>query len=113
MTDKKDAKSAPAGGAGMSSADAKNWESRLRTEYEAPHKWNEAWGELFSRGIPGEYGARIEFLKDELSKQPKTEKTFQDGQAFPKFGTIEFRKQKCGYYDPLAEENQLPQDGTK
>lgn len=96
------------GGAGMTADAAKNWEGRLRTEYEAPHKWNEAWGELFNNGIPGEYGARAEFLSNELNNLPKTSLDYKDGSAFPKFGQVESRKQKFGWYDPLAPENQLP-----
>jgi len=93
----------------MTSDAAKNWEGRLRTEYEAPHKWNEAWGELFNNGIPGEYGARAEFLKKEIDAQPTVEVKYPDGSNFPKFGQNESRKQKFGWYDPLAPENQLPE----
>ena len=135
MADKGE-KSKPSGGSGMTAADAKNWEGRLKTEYEAPHKWNEAWGELFQNGIPCEYGARAEFLKTELQATKPLTLNFQDGVPFQKYGQVESRKQKFGYgymlsiclthsifplfltcpslpritryFDPLAPENQLP-----
>lgn len=93
------------GGAGMTAGDAKNWEVRLKTEYEAPHKWNEAWGELFNRGIPGEYKERMEYLKDELSRQPKTELSITPGAGFKDNLTLEsYKRIKFGWSDPLAEE---------
>lgn len=52
-------------------AEAANWNARCITEEEAPHKWNEAWGQLFDSGIPHDYAERIEFLEKELSSCPK------------------------------------------
>ncbi len=92
------------GGAGMTADAAKNWEQRLKTEYEAPHKWNEAWGELFNRGIPGEYKEKIEYLKDELKRQPETKCTYAPGEAFKELSLLSYKRTKFGYYDPLEEE---------
>ena len=47
-------------------ADAKNWEQRLRSEQEAPHKWNESWGSLFNGDVPHDYNQRIEHYKSVL-----------------------------------------------
>ena len=63
-------------------AEAKNWEQRVLTEQEAPHKWNEAWGSLFNNGVPHEYNARIKYLEEELKKMP-------GGKALPKYGVGE------------------------
>ncbi len=60
-------------------AEAKNWEQRLITEQEAPHKWAEAWGELFDNGIPHEYEPRIKHLEEELKKIPAAK-------PLPKYG---------------------------
>jgi hypothetical protein len=49
-------------------ADAKNFEGTVKTEMEAPHKWNETWGELFFSGVPFEYPERIAYLEDQLKK---------------------------------------------
>lgn len=92
------------GGAGMTADAAKNWEQRLKTEYEAPHKWNEAWGELFNRGIPGEYKERMEFLKNELKLQPVTKCTYAPGEAFKELSLLSYKRCKFGYSDPLEEE---------
>ena len=48
-------------------AEAANHTQRCLTEEEAPHKWNEAWGQLFSGGIPHDYKDRVEFLSLDLS----------------------------------------------
>ncbi len=60
-------------------ADAKNWEQRLITEQEAPHKWNEAWGGLFDNGVPHDYTKRIQHLEEKL-------KTIPPLQSLPKYG---------------------------
>jgi len=106
MAEKGDVKKA-SGGA-MTSGEAKNWEGRLRTEAEAPHKWNAAWGELFNNGIPGDYGERAEYLKESIKEGTDSEVTYKDGTSFHSCGQEMFRKQKFGYFDPLAPENQLP-----
>lgn len=60
-------------------AEAKNWEQRLKTEQEAPHKWNESWGSLFDNGVPHEYNSRINHLEEEMKKMPNVG-------ALPKYG---------------------------
>jgi hypothetical protein len=60
-------------------ADAKNWEDRLRTEAEAPHKWNESWGELFNNGVPHDYSERIKYFEKEVAAMPA-------GSVLPKYG---------------------------
>ena len=59
-------------------AQAKNWEDRLKIESEAPHKWNENWGELFPSGVPHDYSERIKYLEAEVNKMPV-------GQVLPKY----------------------------
>ncbi len=51
-------------------ADAQNWEQRVKGELEAPHKWNETWGQLFSGGAPTSYPERTQYLQDELKNIP-------------------------------------------
>ncbi len=65
---------------------AKNWEDRLKIEADAPHKWNENWGELFDNGVPHDYGERIKYLQNEISKMPK-------GKILPKYGVGESFKE--------------------
>jgi hypothetical protein len=60
-------------------AEAKNWEDRVRTEQEAPHRWAETWGELFDNGVPHTYDERIKHLESKLEKMPKK-------QDIPKYG---------------------------
>jgi hypothetical protein len=74
-------------------AEAANHLARCNTEQEAPHKWNEAWGQLFSGAIPHEYPARIEFLENELKELPAMG-------ALPKYGTgAPFREVDFGRYN--------------
>lgn len=61
-------------------AEAANHTSRCLTEEQAPHKWNEAWGQMFSGGIPHEYPERIEYLQQELKNCPPVT-------GAPKYGT--------------------------
>jgi hypothetical protein len=77
-------------------ADAKNWEQRLITEQEAPHKWNESWGELFNSGVPHEYNQRIKYLEDQLKTIPatKTLPKYGVGQAFKEIGNNDYRRKK-------------------
>jgi hypothetical protein len=49
-------------------SEMKNWEQRVLTEMEAPHKWNEAWGDFFAKGIPIEYGEKIKYLEGEMKR---------------------------------------------
>ena len=49
-------------------AELRNFEETVRTESEAPHKWNETWGALFNNGVPFEYPERIAYLEGELKK---------------------------------------------
>ena len=60
-------------------AEAANWNARCLTEEEAPHKWTEAWGQMFSNGIPHDYRERIDFLEKELANCP-------DQPEIPKYG---------------------------
>jgi hypothetical protein len=60
-------------------AEAKNWEDRIHTEQEAPHKWNEAWGELFNNELPHDYGKRVDYLEKQLKSLPPA-------QSLPKYG---------------------------
>ena len=82
-------------------ADATNWDARVRTEQEAPHKWNEAWGQMFANSIPFDYQDRIKFLQNELANCPvqKPRSKYGSGDPFPTFGAQDFRYKK---YDPLA-----------
>ncbi|KAJ1440536.1 hypothetical protein B484DRAFT_443414 [Ochromonadaceae sp. CCMP2298] len=68
------AAAAAADGAGKKApnpeADCKNWEQRLRSEQEAPTKWNEAWGSLFDNGVPHEQVARIKHYEQVLTTRP-------------------------------------------
>ena len=47
-----------------------NQEFLFPQELEAPHKWNNAWGEFFRvpGGVPQEYNERIEYIEAELLK---------------------------------------------
>lgn len=60
-------------------ADAKNWNDRLITEAEAPHKWAESWGQLFDNGVPHEYDKRLNFFEEKLKDYPT-------GKILPKYG---------------------------
>jgi hypothetical protein len=60
-------------------AEAKNWEDRVRTELEAPHKWAESWGTLFDNGVPHQYDKKIEHLQSQLKSMP-------NAQSLPKYG---------------------------
>ena len=51
-------------------AEVKNWEQRIQQEQEAPHKWNEAWGELFKNDLPHEYPSRVKYLEEKLKTLP-------------------------------------------
>lgn len=84
-------------------ADAKNWEQRLITEQEAPHKWNEAWGELFDNGVPHEYSKRIKYLEEQLKTVPplKPLPKYGLGSGFKEIGIggQDCRKKKLFYKD--------------
>ena len=75
-------------------AEAANWEARCVTEEEAPHKWNEAWGQMFTSGIPHDYAERIEFLENELKQCPALERPPKYGGSapFPRMGAASFVK---------------------
>lgn len=49
-----------------------NWEQRVKTELEAPHKWNEAWGTYFCNDVPMEYESRVKYFSEELKKFPQS-----------------------------------------
>ena len=63
-------------------ADAANWNARCITEMEAPHKWAEAWGQMFQTEIPHEYKDRVAYLEKELKALPELK-------AYPKYGGSE------------------------
>ena len=75
-------------------AEAANHLARCKTEEEAPHKWNEAWAQLFSGAIPHEYPERIAFLEEELKNLPEM------AARVPKYGTgAAFREVDFGRYN--------------
>jgi len=52
-------------------AQQRNWEQRVVSENESPHKWNETWGELFEKiEVPFDYEKRIEYLQAKLKRLP-------------------------------------------
>jgi hypothetical protein len=75
-------------------AEAANWNARCITEEQAPVKWNEAWGQMFSGAIPHDYGERIEFLENELRNCPNVARPakYGCGGPFPKYGADKFTK---------------------
>ncbi len=77
-------------------ADLKNWEQRLITEQEAPHKWAEAWGELFDNGVPHAYDSRIKHLEEQVKKIPaiKALPKYGVGQPFKEIGGNDYRRKK-------------------
>jgi hypothetical protein len=88
-------------------AEQKNWEQRLKTEGEVVHKWNEAWGSLFDSGVPHDYDARVQYLKQKL-------KDTQTVQALPKYGVgppfrevgqRDYKRKKMFRDDPLDYED--------
>ena len=50
----------------------RNWEQRVVSENESPHKWNETWGMLFEKtlDLPFDYEKRIEYLQAKLKRLP-------------------------------------------
>jgi hypothetical protein len=80
-------------------AEAKNWEQRLKTEQEAPHKWSEAWGSLFDNGVPHEYNKRVQYLESELKKVPNSKPLpkYGVGQPFKEMGFGDFKRKKLFY----------------
>lgn len=83
-------------------ADAKNWEQRLRSEQEAPHKWNEAWGSLFNNGVPHDYHERIKYYEEILKSKPRPQvpPKYGVGQPFREPTTTDFRRRKM-FEDPV------------
>jgi hypothetical protein len=77
-------------------ADAKNWEQRLHSEQEAPHKWNEAWGSLFNNGVPHDYNERIKYYEDKLKSKPnlRIPSKYGVGQPFREPTSVDFRRKK-------------------
>lgn len=82
-------------------ADAKNWEQRLRSEQEAPHKWDEAWGSLFNNGVPHDYNARIKHYEAILKSKPAPQvpSKYGVGQAFKEPKNCDFKRKKM-FQDP-------------
>jgi len=77
-------------------ADAANWNARVLTEIDAPHKWNEAWGQMFEGSVPHDYIERIKFLENELKNCPpvKALPKYGVGEPFPKLGSKDYRRKK-------------------
>ena len=77
-------------------ADAKNWEQRLKSEQEAPHKWNEAWGSEFNHGVPHDYEQRIKHFQDVLHSKPPLNvlPKYGVGPAFKEPPSSDFRRKK-------------------
>jgi len=75
-------------------ADAANWNDRVLTELEAPHKWNEAWGQLFQSEVPHEYKERIQYLENELKGLPpvKPNPKYGGSEPFPTFAETNNRR---------------------
>lgn len=86
-------------------ADAKNWEQRLKSEQEAPHKWNEAWGSLFNNGVPHDYKEKIEYYKAVLNSKPpaKVPPKYGLGAGFKEPGA-DFKRKKM-FRDPSEEDD--------
>ena len=72
----------------------KNWEQRLLTEMEAPHKWNEAWGDLFSYGVPIEYSERIKYLEYELKNMKPPPIAIKAGEGYKDIGNKDYKRKK-------------------
>jgi len=77
-------------------ADAKNWEDRLKTEADAPHKWAETWGSLFDNGVPNDYESRKQFYLNKLEEVPavKVLPRYGLGEAFKEIGGKDYRRKK-------------------
>lgn len=79
-------------------AAAQNWEQRVRGELEAPHKWNETWGQLFSGGTPTTYPDRVRHLEEELKKIPPDRRQLPPkygvGEPFQEIRGQDFRRKK-------------------
>lgn len=85
-------------------ADAKNWEQRLRTEQEAPHKWNDSWGSLFNSGVPHDYNERIKHLNEVLKSKPNLNipSKYGVGQPFREPSCNDYRRKKL-FKDPFDD----------
>lgn len=78
-------------------ADAQNWNQRVKGELEAPHTWNETWGQLFGRGIPLDYTERANYLEEQLKKMPggtKLPPKYGVGPPFKEIEGQDFRRKK-------------------
>lgn len=86
-------------------ADAKNWEQRLKSEQEAPHKWNEAWGSLFNNGVPHDYKDKIEYYKGILHSKPPPQvpPKYGVGAGFKEIGNDHRRKKM--FQDPIDDDD--------
>jgi len=88
---------------------AKNWEQRLRTELEAPHKWSESWGELFDNGVPHEYSARVAYMEAKLKSMPNVQSIpkYGFGEPFREVGARDCRRKKMFGKDENYSEEEL------
>lgn len=86
-------------------AEAKNWDDRLKKEADAPHRWNETWGELFDNGVPNEYDARKKYFEKKLEEIPavKILPRYGVGEAFKEIGGKDYRRKKF----PLPPDDNL------
>lgn len=84
-------------------AEAKNWDDRLRTEAEAPHKWAETWGTLFDNGVPHDYEARKQYYLKKLEEMPATKQLprYGVGEAFKEIGGKDYRHKR---FPPPSDE---------
>merc|ERR1712224_493884 len=70
-----------------------NWEQRIITEMEAPHKWNEAWASFYAKDVPVEYAEKIEFLERQMKNYPDPKISIPSGHGFANIGD-NFRRKK-------------------
>ena len=77
-------------------ADAKNWEQRLKSEQEAPHRWNEAWGSQFNSGVPHDYTDRVKYFQGVLNSKPPllVPPKYGVGAAFKEPPSNDFKRKK-------------------
>ncbi len=91
-------------------AEAKNWEQRLRSEQEAIHQWNEAWGDCFKGEIPNDPKERVRYLENKLKTMPSVQPPprYGVGKGFKEFALGDHRRKKmfCDNFDVDLDEAQ-------